>query len=72
LLIIISGLLPTVAVEEAVLRRRWFPGGGNGGDVTLSLGCCEEFLVNHENGLVNFLLGAGAGGKWFEAVCGGG
>jgi len=72
LIIIISGLLATVAVEEAVLRRRWFPGGGNGGDVALSLGCCEEFLVSHENGLVSFLLGASAGGIWLEAVCVGG
>jgi hypothetical protein len=62
LLNIISELLLIVAMEEAVfLRSPLLFGEGNGGDVTDSLGV-EVFLESQENGLVNFLVGAGAGG----------
>lgn len=55
-----------VAMEEAVfLRSALLFGEGNGGDVTVSFGC-EVFLDSQENGLVNFLVGAGAGGGRLE------
>lgn len=66
LLNIISGLLLMVAMEEAVfLRSALLFSEGNGGDVTVSFGC-EVFLDSQENGLVNFLVGAGAGGGRLE------
>jgi hypothetical protein len=62
LLNIISGLLLIVAMEEAVfLRSPLLFGEGNGGDVTVSF-AVDVFLESQENGLVNFLVGAGAGG----------
>jgi len=61
LLNIISGLLLIVAIEDAVFLRSPVFGDGNGGYVVCSLGA-EVFRESHENGLVNFLVGGGAGG----------
>jgi hypothetical protein len=65
LLNIISGLLFIVVMEEAVfLRSPLLFGEGKGGDVMVSFGV-EVFLESQENGLVSFLVGAGAGaGRW--------
>jgi hypothetical protein len=63
-----------VAIDETVfLRSPLVFGEVNGGDVMVSLGV-EVFLESQENGLVNFLVGAGAGGgRWeLEGGCGGG
>lgn len=58
LLNINSGLLPTVAIEDAVFLRSLF-GEGRGGEVTASLGV-DVFRESHEKGLVSFLdTGAG-------------
>jgi hypothetical protein len=66
LLNIISGLLLIVAMEETVfLRSPLAFGEDNGGDMTLSFGC-EAFLDSQENGLVNFLVGGGAGAGRLE------
>lgn len=45
------------------------PGDGIGGETAASFGC-EVFRDNHENGLVNFLVGAGAGTGNAAGVCG--
>ena len=75
LLSIISGLLFTVAIEDAVfLLSPLLFGEGNGGEVTVSFGV-EVFLDSQENGLVNFLVADGAGGGGWEpdrCGCGGG
>jgi hypothetical protein len=59
-----------VAMEETVfLRSAPVFGEGRGGDVTDSFGC-EVFLDSQENGLVNFLVGGGAGAGRLEPWCG--
>ena len=73
LLSIISGLLPTVVTEDIVFLRSPFPGEVSDGDMTGSFGA-ELFRDNQENGIVNFLVGAGAGGDklTFGGAWGGG
>ncbi len=59
-------MLLIVAMEEAVfLRSEAVFGEVNGGDATASFGC-EVFLDSQENGLVNFLVGGGAGAGRLE------
>jgi hypothetical protein len=70
LLSIISGLLLIVAIDETVfLRSPLVFGEVNGEDVMVSLGVVV-FLESQENGLVSFLVGAGAGGGRWELGCG--
>jgi len=70
LLSIISGLLLIVAIDETVfLRSPLVFGEVNVGDVMVSLGV-EVFLESQENGLVSFLVGAGAGDVRWELACG--
>jgi hypothetical protein len=59
-----------VAIEEAVFLRSGEIGGG---DITVSF-CADVFRESHENGLVNFRDGGGAGAGRFDAAgtCGGG
>ncbi len=63
-------MLFTVAIEDTVfLRSPPLFGEGIGGEVTVSFGV-EVFLDSQENGLVNFLVAAGAGGGGWEPWCG--
>lgn len=62
---IISGLLPIVAIEDAVFLRSF--GDGRGGDWTLSFDW--EFRDSQANGLVNFLVGGGGAGRVAGATC---
>jgi hypothetical protein len=70
LLNIISGLLPTVAIDEFVFRRCPL-GDIRGGEVTVSF-CCEVLRESQEKGLVSFLVGGAAAKLLEDCVEGGG
>jgi hypothetical protein len=60
-----------VAIDEAVFLRPPLPGDGRVGDATESFGV-DAFRESHENGLVNFLVGGGAGAGRVDDECDGG
>jgi len=65
LLNIISGLLLMVFIEDCVFLRSLF-GDGKGGDGAVSLVVLRD---SHENGLVNFLVGAVGAGRVVATCC---
>jgi hypothetical protein len=72
---IISGLLPIVAIEEAVFLRSILLGDGIGGSVgeVMDSFWDADPLESHENGLVSFLEdGGGGAGRDFVFEGGGG